>query len=258
MGGHASRDALDVDLARTELEMLMSGLEFVQNVLDYSRMVDDISSIVQGHFRNTTKLVLLMARSYPCMPLNVQLSFCYSRFLDIHIYNMFTPSQTTYNMYTTLAWKQMNSFCYQPLTSNKYPTYKDMVVPISLHRIDHRCTDSKDKAHHKTFIYKILESRSQDMDRVRRGFTKYSHNRKVKKVLNILPAKKTVRFKASYSVTYDATTKTHNFVNSIVKRCDIEGMLRPVHTSLPSLESVLCPKRPLIRRLTRYELENNN
>ena len=132
------------------------------------------------------------------LPLNVQISFCYSRFLDVHLYNKFSPSLPTYSPYTTLAWKDMNSFCYQPSTSNKHPRYKDAVVPNTLHRIEHRCTEDKDKSHHKNFIYKILQHRSQEMHRVKQCFRRFKAKHKVQNK----SCKDTSKLKRGYSLTY--------------------------------------------------------
>ena len=109
MGGHASRDALDLDLVRSEFEILQSRLSFIGDIKEYGRMVDNINTVIQGDFGTTVKLILLMSKTYPTMPLNIQLSFCYSRFLDVHIYNVFTPKNPKYSLYTTLAWKESNS-----------------------------------------------------------------------------------------------------------------------------------------------------
>ena len=124
MGGYSSREALDVDLACSELKILSSRLSFISDIREYSRMVDDISCVVQGEFQSVVKTLLLMAKTYPDMPLNIQISFCYSRFLDIHLYNVYRPFQEHYTLHSTLAWKDMNSFCYQPMSSNKPPIYK--------------------------------------------------------------------------------------------------------------------------------------
>ena len=67
----------------------------------------------------------------------------------------------------------MNSFCYQPDSSNKPKIYKTAVVPTTLHRIAHRCTEAKDQNHHKSFIFKILQHRQQDMVAVRSRVRKY-------------------------------------------------------------------------------------
>ena len=252
MGGHASRDALDVDLARTELEILSSPYAFIADVKEYSRMVDDISTIVQGDFSSTVKLLILMARLYPDMPLNIQLSFCYSRFLDIHLYNIYTPSIEYYNLHTTLAWKDMNSFCYQPRWSNKPPLYKAAVVPITMHRIYKRCSLSSDRDHHRVFILRILQHRSQDMKLVAQSMAKY--NKRLRTTRNRAKSTTLSRYKQSYSVTYDSHTKSHVFVTGLVKRCDKHRIMRPILISLPSLASILCPKRAVITKLRKHAL----
>ena len=249
MGGHASRDALDVDLARTEMEILSSPYSFIADVKEYTRMVDDISTIIQGEFSSTVKLLILMARSYPDMPLNIQLSFCYSRFLDLHLYNIYMPTCEYYNLHTTLAWKEMNSFCYQPIWSNKPPLYKAAVVPITVHRIYKRCTLAADRDHHFIFILRILQHRSQDMKLVYDNIAKY-RNRFRRPPGRAVPSR-LARYKQSYSTTYDSHTRSHVFVSGIVKRCDKNKLMRSVLISLPSLASILCPKRKIIKKLQK-------
>ena len=250
MGGHSSRDALDVDLVRTEVEMLMSQLPLLKDVLEYSRMVDDNQSIMQGDFRNVVKAILLMAQSYPTMPLNVQLSFMYSRYLDVHVYNIFQPGTVEYSLYTTLAWKDMNSFCYAPATSNKHPSYKTSVVPITMHRIDRRCTDISDKQSHGDFIFKILKSRGLDMAGVRQRIRAFNRKKNVGKQ----SGKNNGQFGRSYMVTYDSVSKSHKFVMDIIRISS--GSLhrpKPMSISHPTLASILCPKRHTIRRIAKYK-----
>ena len=47
MGGHSSRDALDIDLVRSEIEMLLSHVPLLEDIKEYGRMVDDIQNIMQ-------------------------------------------------------------------------------------------------------------------------------------------------------------------------------------------------------------------
>ena len=47
----------------------------------YCRLVDDISIVLQCEFSTVKRVIELMANHYPNMPLNVQVSFGYSRFL---------------------------------------------------------------------------------------------------------------------------------------------------------------------------------
>ena len=247
MGGHASRDALDIDLVRTEIEMLMSGLPLLGDIKEYSRMVDDIQNIMQGEFRNVIKAVSFMARSYPTMPLNVQVSFCYSRFLDVHLYNILNTNSPVYNLYTTLAWKEMNSFCYSPASSNKYPQYLTSVVPITMHRIERRCTDKRDKQSHEAFMVRILESRGLDMTGVRKRMTVFKKRKTVRSSRSYTVSSR------SYTVTYDSVSKTHEFVISMIRHSDTSQCMRPIHISHATLASVLCPKREIMKRVKDHE-----
>ena len=99
MGDVSSRDSLDIDLTNSEFKILSSISDLALNVHLYCRLVDDISAVVQGEFTEVVSLVELMALNYPDMPLNVQLSFGYSRFLDC-IYLIFAKmNKTITNLY---------------------------------------------------------------------------------------------------------------------------------------------------------------
>ena len=90
MGDYSSRDSLDVDLYFSEFEIINSIENAFLKVHLYCRLVDNISAVVQRPFSEVVKLLELFAANYPPqMPLNCQLSFGYSRFLDLHIYNMY-------------------------------------------------------------------------------------------------------------------------------------------------------------------------
>ena len=116
----------------------------------YCRLVDDISSIVQGEFQDVESLLKLMAENYPMMPLNVQLSFGYSRFLDLHVYNIDVneAKNESYSPCHVLAYKEISSFSYTPCSSNIHEQYKHAVVPISLHRAHTRNSLQQDVDHH--------------------------------------------------------------------------------------------------------------
>ena len=63
-----------------------------------------------------------MAAHYPkSMPLNVQISFGYSHFLDLHIMNI--PSEGM-SLTTSLAYKELSQFDYTSFHSNVAETYK--------------------------------------------------------------------------------------------------------------------------------------
>ena len=56
MGGHASRDALDVDLVRSEIELLACLVLDSSRIFIYGRMVDDVAVVLQGSYiRISTK-----------------------------------------------------------------------------------------------------------------------------------------------------------------------------------------------------------
>lgn len=251
MGNSASRDALDLDLVRSEYEILTSGHSCITSVTEYGRMVDDISAILLGPFSNVIKIILLMSRKYPTMPLNIQYSFCYSRFLDVHLYNVLKPNASMYGLYSTLAWKELNSFCYQPQTSNKYPPYMDAVVPITMHRIQRRCTSPRDRRHHLSFILKILAHRGQDMNRVKKRVLQFKQKLKPNYCSPITKYKHQFMQKGAACIKYDKSTNSHKYSANIIRACDKDNLLKIVHTSLPSLEALLCPKRKIIKRISQ-------
>ena len=125
MGDYSSRNALDVELTSSEFEILNSIKILPLHVHLFCRLVDDISVITQGPFSEVVKLLELFSIKYPSqMPLNCQLSFGYSRFLDLHIYNMYDEKfpEADYKVSHTLAYKEVNSFNYTPASSNIHPS----------------------------------------------------------------------------------------------------------------------------------------
>ena len=86
MGNSASRDALDLDLVRSEYEILSCQHNYVTAVRSYGRMVDDISAIFQGPFSSVVKTIILMAKKYPAMPLNIQYSLNHYATVDFLIF----------------------------------------------------------------------------------------------------------------------------------------------------------------------------
>ena len=122
MGGHSSREGLDNILLSREVDLLNGASR--QGLLSYYRMVDDISIIFDGSFTSVRDLIEEMAAVYPKnMPLNIQISFGYSRFLDCHINNYLQKSAVN-KITTSLAYKQLARFDYVPFSSNISPTYK--------------------------------------------------------------------------------------------------------------------------------------
>ena len=73
MGDYSSRDSLDVDLTRSEFEIISIVNTLPLKVHLYCRLVDDISVVTQGDFKDVIELLSVMADRYPTMPLNVQI-----------------------------------------------------------------------------------------------------------------------------------------------------------------------------------------
>ena len=122
MGGHSSREGLDNILLSGEVDLLCRTIK--SSLLYYYRLVDDISVTVNGDFSIVRSLLAKMAEIYPkTMPLNVQLSFGYSHFLDSHIFN-FLKDSTEFSFTTSLAYKPLSKFEYVPFNSNIAPHYK--------------------------------------------------------------------------------------------------------------------------------------
>ena len=173
MGDYSSRDGLDLDLTRSEYEIISLVADLSLRVHLYVRLVDDISIVAQGDFSEVLKLLDVMSERYPAMPLNVQVSYRYSRFLDLHVNNMKdSNSSESYNLVTNLAYKEHSNFAYTPKTSNIHKKYKTAIVPISLHRAFTRCTDMSDTNHHISFMKRMVQSRNQDADEVQRKISK--------------------------------------------------------------------------------------
>ena len=128
MGGHSSREGLDNILLSREVDLLTSPVR--KALLSYYRMVDDISLVHDGPFSQVRALLVKMAEIYPkSMPLNIQVSFGYSRYLDSHV-NNFLQSSPVNKLTTSLAYKALAKFDYVPFSSNIAPLYKGKYIPM--------------------------------------------------------------------------------------------------------------------------------
>ena len=56
MGGHASRYALDVDLVRSEIEVLACLVLDSSRILKTGRMVDDVAVVLQGSYNDMIRI----------------------------------------------------------------------------------------------------------------------------------------------------------------------------------------------------------
>ena len=245
MGDVSSRDSLDIDLTNSEFKILSELSKSILKVHLYCRLVDDVSAIVQGEFSDIVALIQLMASKYPKMPLNVQISYGYSRFLDLHIFNICKPGLKDYKLVHSLAYKDHSSFSYTSMHSNIHEKYKHAIVPISLYRIHTRCTEQADKNHHLQFMSNVLTTRSQDPNIVHMKTKKFFMKKKN-------PIKKAPRFlKKTTPILFDKGNMRHVLMRRIFKK-SFQTRLMIVYKSKPSLGSILCPKRRIIRRLQKY------
>ena len=122
MGGHSSREGLDNILLSREIDLLHSSIS--KDLLFYYRLVDDISLAIHGNFSKVRSLLDKLAAVYPhAMPLNIQISFGYSHYLDSHVYN-FLQKQTPNRFTTSLSYKPLSRFDYVPFNSNVAHQYK--------------------------------------------------------------------------------------------------------------------------------------
>ena len=248
MGGHASRDALDIDLLRSEIELLSELTLHCSTIHYYGRMVDDISVVIQGSYDDLTKLLIRMATTYPDMPLNVQISQNFSKFLDMIIYNFIDDNKSSsYKLTTTLSWKKQNSYNYISEQDNKCPRYKGAVVPVTMTRILRRCTRYDEQRHHSAFIFKILKTRGQCPIRI--------ENRR-KTFIKRLKSK--VKFKGNkthdghmFISTYDDVTKSHDAVKEIIRK-SAKFRFSIIYKSLPSSAASVCPKRKILKKLVSH------
>ena len=245
MGGHASRDALDVDLVRSEMEILACLVLDTSRIHIYGRMVDDVSCILQGSFDDMTKLLIKMATIYPNMPLNVQISQVFGRFLDMSIYNFLNTNDKEYKLTTTLTWKSLNTYSYIGEDENKFSGYKGAVVPTTLARIYRRCSSHDERMHHDRFIFKILKNRGQSVKRLdlkRKQFFRKKSN---------IVKKSAWGSNLTFPVMFDDVSNSHSVSKNIIERA-ANFNFKMAHKSKHSVGSKLCPKRKVLERVKQF------
>ena len=188
-----------------------------------------------------------MAFHYPDMPLNVQLSFGYSRFLDLHLYNINAIEYDSehYALCRILAYKEISSFSYTSACSNIHDCYKHTVVPVTLHRIHTRNILKADIDNHLHFMYKILQTRLQNPVEVKRKTRNFFLKKR-----KTSGAKRQTKptFQNSCVVRFDRVTGRHVFLRTLLRRSLVKLSL--IHTSGRRLASLLCPKRRVIKILS--------
>ena len=179
-------------------------------------------------------LIGIISEEYPSIPLNIQVSFYYSRFLDLHLHY----DSSTARINHTLAYKEVSSFNFVPCTSNVPSAYKHAIVPSYLYRIHSRCTEPEDRNHHLSFMNKILKKRHQDPVKVKTRTLKYFNKKSKERVINT---------KVISLVTYDKVSSRHKFMSKI--STSASPNLRLVFKTCPKLCSVLSSKRCIINIL---------
>ena len=246
MGGYASRDALDIDLLRSEIELLSGIILQSSTIHYYGRMVDDISIIMQGSFDDMTKMLIKMATTYPNMPLNVQISQHFSKFLDMNTFNFINNENTeSYKITTTLSWKKQNTYHYVSEQDNKCPRYKGAVVPITMTQIMRRCTNYDEEQHHRSFIFKILNSRGQCPIRIEQKKKSF-----IKRLTN---GKNHVFNKEGHIFTtiFDNVSMSHESTENIIKK-SAKFKIHMIYKSMPSSAAKICPKRKVLEKILKY------
>ena len=210
--------------------------------------MDDISVIAQGEFSIIEELVNVMARHYPKMPLNIQLSFGYSRYLDLHIYNV--DSQKGHDAYYSpccmLAYKELSSFDYTSQYSNISSKYKHAVVSTSLYRIHGRNSLQEDIDHHLHFMWRLLKHRDMDQKAVSSRVLAFFQKKR-----GVLRRRSGLRRSSRMVIVeYDAVSRRHCYLRQLLIR-SFKSPLKILYKSGLSIGSILCPKRKVLRYLSK-------
>jgi hypothetical protein len=245
MGGHSSREGLDNILLSREID-ICTNLD--KSLLSYLRLVDDVSVITIGGFSKVRAIINKMSNHYPkTMPLNIQISMCFSRYLDIRLSKELQLCKTN-TLTITLAYKELATFNMVPFTSNISPRYKGSIVPNYLHRIYGRCTSIKSRAHHMSFMLRILKHREQDMQIVLKKFKEF-HTRRLRNIIK--PRDKNLYTKSAF-IHFDNASNSHKLAKlSILSAYKAAKKELPsiLYRSLPKIITMLSTKRSVIGKV---------
>ena len=187
-----------------------------------------------------------MAALYPDMPLNVQISQNFSKFLDMNIFNFrYNNDDKIYKLTSTLSWKKQNMYNYINENDNKCPRYKGAVIPVTMTRIFRRCTRYDEKRHHIDFILKILMSRGQCPMRIEERKSKFLKKMKSAKV----PVCKNLG--AIFTTVFDNVSRSHEITHSIIRK-SARFRTSMIYKSMSSSAARICPKRKMLTKITKY------
>ena len=181
------------------------------------------------------------------MPLNIQISYGYSRYLDVKLKKYLEVSSVN-KLTVTLAYKELATFNFVPFSSNISPNYKGCIVPNYMHRIYNRCTSNSSRSHHLQFMLKILKNREQDFEIIMKKFRKSID--RIKQV-GKLSAVKMIRNRPLL-VHYNNASKSHILVTEILRNAYMDlGLSVPpvVHRGLPKIMAMLTSKRADIKKV---------
>ena len=195
-----------------------------------------------------------MSACYPkSMPLNIQISFCFSRYLDVKLSKNMESSSVN-KISVDLAYKEQSTFNFVPFSSNISPDYKGSIVPSYMHRIYNRCTTNTSISHHLTFMMKMLECRDQDLSVVRKKYKSFMDKR-----LYPNSHKRNYTYNGPVLIHYDAASNSHVFVKDVIfETYKKVGVTMPpiVHRSMPKIMSILTSKGAVIRKIGSHIVNN--
>ena len=143
-------------------------------------------------------------------------------------------------------YKDRSSFTYTTMHSNIHDKCKHAIVPLSLYRIHTRCTEKPDMDNHLLFMSRILQTRLQDPKVVKLKRKNFFNKRK-----NGLGTTALKVLKKTTPIVFDEANGRHKFMHGIIRK-SFSTRLRIVYKSMPSLGSILCPKRRIIRKLQKH------
>lgn len=261
IGGHASCECLNLNLLICEFRILLSLTESDTCLKSLVRLVDDVSMIFKGPFKNIARTLNKIVSQYPPMELNIQFSPRLSNFLDYRIFNTFYNAN---KLTTVMSRKVLNTYQYVKPSSNCPPAHKGCVVDSTLHRIFRRCNVKTDRIIQINYTKLLMRAKNYPDSVFETKFKKFLS----KRLANINGTSNTTtatdktmdhakRIRAS--IPFDDVLKTHEFfkkfANPIAKKY---GLNPPVIVPKPKLVNLITTKKNIISTMSAEMGYNNN
>ena len=247
IGGHSSCECLNVTLAVSEIDAILTMPTDNNTLISIVRLVDDVNYIFNGDFDEIIAILKHFGSMYPNILLNVQISPRISTFLDYKIFNLFYGQE---KLITSLSRKELNNYNYVLPSSNVVKSYKGCVVESTMHRIEGRCTEEKDKFIQKMYMYLIMLSKHYSRSVVFNRIAKYKHKKKYGKAKAEIDYSNRIRAK----IKYDKATKLCDFFRilskKISKKLNIEG---PNIVPTLKLKNFIKTKREITSEIKEYK-----